>query len=155
MAALLVVDDDPIVLSVTTSILERAGYVVVAAAGGAVGIAAFERHVPDIQVVLMDIEMPGVDGVAAFHQIRSRRRDVPFLFVTGTPWKLPVEVLAEPRVSILAKPYNLDDLVATVGHLVALTILRAPVDGHTLAPCPDPWSSEVARAQPPVTPGRR
>jgi CheY-like chemotaxis protein len=119
MATLLVADDDPSILSLTTDVLRAAGHVVHAVLDGALAIAVFELHQPSIQAVLMDVFMPGVDGVAAFQEIRRRRRDIPFLFVSGTLANLPVEVRAAPRVAVLTKPFHIVDLVAAVDQVLA------------------------------------
>ena len=126
MATLLVADDDPSVLSLTAEVLRGVGHVVHAVLNGALAIAAFELHQPAIHAVLMDVIMPGVDGVAAFQEIRRHRRDVPFLFVTATVAKLPVEVRSAPRVAVLTKPFHIVDLVAAVEQVLAFAADSAP-----------------------------
>ena len=69
MAKILVVDDDPRNLRLAVTMLEQAGHKVLSAAGGAEGVEAALAHAPDL--VLMDVQMPGMDGVAALLEGRN------------------------------------------------------------------------------------
>jgi two-component system sensor histidine kinase/response regulator len=79
----LVVDDNEANRSLALSTLEDEGYRVVLAAGGAEGVAAFEREGPDC--VLLDVRMPGVDGFEACRRIRALPggAHTPVLFLTA------------------------------------------------------------------------
>ena len=70
----LIVDDDPLVRGALTMMLDGAGEIIVVgeAADGAAAITAVDRHAPD--VVLMDIRMPGMSGIAATRRLRDRPR---------------------------------------------------------------------------------
>lgn len=120
MARLLVVDDNPAVLSLTARILEGVGHFVLPVIGGALGIAAFDLHGYGIGAVVMDVAVPEVDGITAFQEIRRRRHDVPFLFLTGDAARLPGAVRVDARVAHLVKPFGVADLVATVNQVLAL-----------------------------------
>lgn len=82
MIRVVLVDDEPLVRSGLRAILSVDPEIeVVAEAGDGVdGVAEVERHRPD--VVLMDIRMPGLDGIAATEQILRRRPEVRLLIVT-------------------------------------------------------------------------
>jgi DNA-binding response OmpR family regulator len=81
MAAVLVVDDEPIVLDVVTRYLERDGHRVVTAASGDEARAKIEGDAPDL--VLLDIMLPGdTDGLALCRWIRSTS-DLPVILVTA------------------------------------------------------------------------
>src|SRR3990172_5113389 len=75
MARILVVDDDAMNLRLAVTVLEQAGHEVLSAEGGAEGIEAALAHAPDL--VLMDVQMPGVDGVAALRRLRADPRTAP------------------------------------------------------------------------------
>jgi two-component system chemotaxis sensor kinase CheA len=80
---LLVVDDSLMVRELQRSILERAGYLVQTANDGREALAMLTEHPPDL--VITDIEMPNVDGIALTANIRSHPRlaNIPVLIVTS------------------------------------------------------------------------
>ena len=101
--AILVAEDDP-----TTR--ELLALVRPAAAGEqALALARAERR----QLVLLDVRLPGVDGVEVYQRLTAdpRTRDIPVLFVTATGHDLPDDCRHE---ELLAKPFRLDTLLAAV-----------------------------------------
>jgi signal transduction histidine kinase/CheY-like chemotaxis protein len=113
-ATILVVDDDKDVRQMAVSCLETLGYQVVTAEGGhaAVQIAGSEDS---IDMVLIDIAMPEINGVEAIEAILMKRPGVPFLYMTGYvgPTKLDP---SEQRV--LKKPFTIAELAAKVEELL-------------------------------------
>ncbi|MEM1350239.1 MAG: response regulator [Myxococcota bacterium] len=86
MATLLLVEDNPDLREVYSRLLEDVGHRVHTAPDGAQGIAAIRDVDPD--VVLMDVEMPVLDGISAIRQLKSDVlhqdiRDVPVIFLTS------------------------------------------------------------------------
>ena len=79
----LVVDDDRMERLLLQEMLEQAGFDVMAAEDGSTGVRCFTEKPPDI--VLMDVEMPNMDGFSACAAIRrlTHGRDTPILMVTG------------------------------------------------------------------------
>ncbi|MFG3640824.1 response regulator [Micromonospora sp. NPDC047762] len=77
-----IVDDDPLVRGMLTLMLDGANGIVVVgeAADGATAITAVDRHLPD--VVLMDIRMPGVNGITATERLRRRHRPPEIIVLT-------------------------------------------------------------------------
>ncbi|MEY4460720.1 MAG: hypothetical protein RL429_709 [Bacteroidota bacterium] len=66
---ILLVDDDPDIREFVTFNLEKEGYAVVSAKDGAEGVEAAKKHRPDL--ILLDVMMPGMDGIEACEAIRS------------------------------------------------------------------------------------
>ena len=117
---ILVVDDEPSVREVLETFFQHEyvprGYVVETAADGAEALAAVRRQRPAL--VLLDIEMPGMDGLAALRGIRAIDPAIPVIIVTGnTSAQVAGEVIKEGIFSYLPKPVRikyLDHLVATL-----------------------------------------
>jgi DNA-binding response OmpR family regulator len=77
----LVVDDDPTVSDVVRRYLERAGFAVTLSADGADALEVFDRQRPDL--VVLDLMLPGVDGLEVCRRMRSRAPDVPVVMLTA------------------------------------------------------------------------
>ena len=111
-AHLLLVDDDALLRRSLAFNLERAGYRVDAAGAAEDGLAMAQRTAPDL--VLLDIGLPGMDGVEALRQFQQRL-GVPVIFLTARRRELDqvlgLELGADDYVT---KPFDLDVLVARV-----------------------------------------
>jgi CheY-like chemotaxis protein len=109
-ATILVVDDDRDVRTFAISCLESLGYRVLAVAGGQAAIDSIASGAA-VDLVLIDIVMPEINGVEAMRVIRAERPDLPFLYMTGYvgPAKLDP---TEQRV--LMKPFTIAELAAKV-----------------------------------------
>ena len=103
----LVVDDDRMERLLLQEMLEQAGFDVMAAEDGSIGVRCFTEKPPDI--VLMDVEMPNMDGFSACAAIRRlpHGRDTPILMVTGHDDVESVHRAFEiGATDFLAKPIN-------------------------------------------------
>lgn len=107
----LVVDDDTSILDTVSSILSGEGYLVVSAATGEEALAAVARKQPAL--ILLDMRMPVMDGWAVARALREQGNKVPIVVMTAaeSAKRWADEVGAE---GYLAKPFGLDDLLATV-----------------------------------------
>jgi len=111
-----IADDEPTVRTVLSGFFETAyqDCVVEAVADGAAAVAAVRRAAPDL--VLLDIEMPGLDGVAALRQIRALDATVPVIMVTGNEsTRVAGDVIGLGAFSYLPKPVRFEYL----RHIVA------------------------------------
>ncbi|MFN6980910.1 MAG: response regulator [Brevundimonas sp.] len=103
----MVVDDDDAVRSVTSGILVDLGYVVVEAGSGGAALDVFDRH-PDIQAVVLDFAMPGMNGGDVARELTSRRPGLPILFATGYADAEALASTSDDR--IIHKPFDQSDL---------------------------------------------
>jgi len=117
---ILVVDDEPSVREVLVAYFQHEyvprGYAVETAGDGAAAVEAVRRRRPAL--VLLDIEMPGMDGVAALKGIHAIDPKIPVIMVTGNEsTRVAGEVIKDGAFSYLPKPVKiqyLDHLVAAV-----------------------------------------
>ena len=81
MTKVLVIDDTQGIRNLLDTLLSRKGYDVVLADGGRKGLELIRRERPD--VVVLDLKMPEMDGVAVLQQIRRLNPDQPVIILTG------------------------------------------------------------------------
>ena len=81
MAKVLVIDDEEGIRNLLDILLSRKGYTVVLADGGRKGVELFRRERPD--VVVLDLKMPELGGIAVLQQIRSLNPDQRVIILTG------------------------------------------------------------------------
>jgi PAS domain S-box-containing protein len=79
----LVVDDDPMVRDMAQSMLKRMAYEVIAACDGHEAVEMFRARKDEINLVLLDLSMPGMDGWETLAQLRSLRPDIPVVLASG------------------------------------------------------------------------
>ncbi|HKD97441.1 MAG TPA: response regulator transcription factor [Micromonosporaceae bacterium] len=96
----LVVDDDATVSDVVRRYLERAGYAVALAADGPGALAAYERDQPDL--VVLDLMLPGMDGLEVCRRLRTKSSGVPIIMLTA---------LGEESDRVLGLQLGADDYV--------------------------------------------
>ena len=113
---ILVVDDEESVREVAAEILEMVGYQILCAASGEDAIATFEKHRADVGLILLDMQMPGMDGAEAYAQLRTLDAKVPVLFSSGySNLEISQQLPGVGADDFLSKPYNIDVLIAKVG----------------------------------------
>ncbi len=89
MAKVLVIDDEKDIRVVLKAILERAGHEVVTAADGKEGLGKLHKEGADL--VITDVIMPGIDGVATAKEIRKDHPDMPIIVISGGGNVAPME----------------------------------------------------------------
>jgi two-component system, OmpR family, response regulator MprA len=115
--AVLLVDDDAPILRMLERTLVAEGYAVAAVADGGAALAQVERSLPDL--IVLDVAMPGMDGLAVTRRLRAKGLPVPILLLTAR------DALAERVAGLdagaddyLVKPFEVDELTARVRALL-------------------------------------
>ena len=108
---ILIVDDDQDILAVEREVLSEHGFAVREAHDGAEALRAMDEDPP--AMIVLDVQMPGIDGPTFARELRTRLKHVPLVIVTGVadPKREADRCNAE---AYLAKPFHADDLLRLV-----------------------------------------
>ena len=123
MARVLVVDDDPRNLRLAIAALEHAGHEVLTAEGGAAGFEVALAHAPDLDLVLMDVQMPGMDGIEVLRRLRTEPRTASLNVIALTALAMkgdPERLLEEGFDGYLEKCISYKEFRASVAALLAV-----------------------------------
>jgi len=132
-ATILVVDDDPDVREVAVSNLESLGYHMLAAEDGQTALRVLARNAP-VDLLLVDMAMPGMNGVEVIRRARERQHDLRALLVTGYA---DVDAFAPAESDmILQKPYRLERLAEAVAEALRREVSQAGSNVVTINPAP-------------------
>lgn len=110
----LIVDDEALVRRAVRGILERAGYRVLDASGGAEGLAALARE-PNVDVLILDRSMPGMSGDEVLTNLAALGNRVPVILLSGMPGP-PLSL--DRRSVVLVKPPNPASLLGALRQLL-------------------------------------
>ena len=139
-ASLLLVDDDPDLLRLLTIRLKSNGYGVTAVESGQRALASISASRPDL--VLTDLRMEGMDGMALFQEIQSSFPGMPVIILTAHG-SIPDAVTAVKRgvFGYLTKPYDPDELLSQIDR--ALTLHAGGVSGPLHAGVGQAWREDI------------
>ena len=116
---ILLVDDDPDMRALTRTFLEHEGYGVFSS-GDAERAAQIFRSVPEIDLLVTDLYMPGKSGMELARELKELRRELPVLMISGGMVDQGQKTrLEEEGWSFLAKPFRLPELLSTVHRILA------------------------------------
>ena len=127
MKRVLVAEDDPdIAEALRQTLAERLDVETDVVANGALVMDAVTARRPDL--FILDVALPGLNGLDVFDLLRSdpRLQGVPVLFLTGLPERAETASAATGVHEVLAKPFDIDDLVARARRLMAGVTTGAP-----------------------------
>jgi two-component system, cell cycle response regulator DivK len=118
---ILVVEDNPKNLKLVRDVLTYAGYEVIEATSGEDGVRLAAETVPDL--ILMDLQLPGIDGAEALRRIRATERQVPVVAVTAfamnndrtRAFDAGFDGYVEKPISVRALPQQVSDFLKLGG----------------------------------------
>src|SRR5215208_3914659 len=111
MAKVLLVDDEASVLFTLEQVLQEEGLQTLSARSGAEALALL----PQASVVVTDLAMPGMDGLALLHAVREQDAALPVVLLTAHgSERVAVQAMRAGAYDYLAKPFDNDELVLTV-----------------------------------------
>jgi DNA-binding response OmpR family regulator len=150
METILVVEDDPAIVSFIQPALEREGFLVQAVGDGEAALAHVRRRPPDL--ILLDWELPRLNGLEVCRQVRRGEPYVPVIMLTvrdqDTDKVVGLEIGADDYIT---KPFNVRELVARIRAVLRLTRQARPAGRDYLRV----EEIEIDRARRTVTVGGR
>lgn len=115
----LVADDEEAVRNITTALLERLGFRVITSADGVETVDLYTEHAGEISLLLMDLNMPRLNGIEATLRIRHVNPQVPVLFMSGYPREQVMERFGQqPHTDFIRKPFQTGELLAGIRHVI-------------------------------------
>jgi CheY-like chemotaxis protein len=123
---IVIVDDEQSLRATMVRLLSRAGHEVVEAADGEAALAAVARAPGAL--LLLDVEMPGMNGVAVCDAARVIDPTVQVVVVTGNPGSQTTRELCERRISaLIEKPFSVAGFVAAISRVLLVGAARFDV----------------------------
>jgi PAS domain S-box-containing protein len=115
----LLVDDEEMIRDIGSQLLEKLGYRVLTASGGQEAVDLFLQNPSGIDLVILDMIMPGTGGKEVFKQIRAARSDARVLLSSGYSVDGQAsEILRQGCDGFIQKPFNLQDLAEKVREIL-------------------------------------
>jgi len=126
---ILVVDDTPSNLEVITETLSSVGYIVATAISGERALKRLQNYLPDL--ILLDVQMPGIDGFATCQQIKANpdTTKIPIIFITAfSDTQSVVKGFSVGAVDYISKPFQEPELLARVKTHLQLHLLSQSLE---------------------------
>ncbi len=130
MNKILLVDDEESIRNMMRMTLELDGYSVLTAADGHSALTIFQEDLPD--VVLLDVRMPGMDGVEALRRIKEINRDAEVIIISGHgDMDMAIKCLRMEASNFLTKPVSEEILSLSIKRSLEKVALRRKVKQYT------------------------
>jgi len=124
---ILIVDDDPAQRRLLQAAVERNGFLTRAAENGAQAVEAVDKHA-DIDIVLLDLVMPGMSGQEALKEIRMRRGDLPCIVLTASGGiDTVVQAMQAGATDFFVKPASPERIMVSVRNALEMSNLKTEV----------------------------
>jgi CheY-like chemotaxis protein len=121
-----VVDDEPMVLAFAEEGLKRLGYQVLTAADGWQACEVFGSHSGQIQIVLLDLVMPGITGLETCRRLREMNPNLKVILTSGyTSTETVRDARLAGALGFIGKPYSLEELSAALRRPDSLNLRAA------------------------------
>jgi PAS domain S-box-containing protein len=118
-ATILLVDDESLILQITSSVLECSGYRVMTAHDGAGAVATLEKYGNQISAVLLDMMMPGMDGPQTLVKLKGLNPDIAVIACSGlSTLQRQAEIIQLGASAFLAKPYTEEELLQSLSQVL-------------------------------------
>jgi PAS domain S-box-containing protein len=124
---ILLVDDERMIIVVVKAMLEKLGYHVIAAQSGEKAVDILLRNIDEIDLVILDMIMPGMDGGKTFDRIRQIKHTMPVILCSGYSIDgQAAEIIKKGCNGFLQKPFNLSELSQKIREILHLANVSSP-----------------------------
>jgi two-component system cell cycle sensor histidine kinase/response regulator CckA len=111
----LLVDDEPAMQELGRELLEEDGYEVIVAANGPQALEIYSQHHETIDLVILDLVMPGMDGGQTYTEMKKLNGNIKAFFCTGfISDQIVADLLHEEKLQAVSKPFRPDEFLRTV-----------------------------------------
>ena len=116
----LLVDDEPVIRDISTLMLEKLGYSVIAVESGVKALEVYGQSKAHVDLIILDMVMPDMDGAETFDQLKGIDPDVKVLLSSGySQDSHATEIINKGCAGFLQKPFSLDSLAEKVRRVLS------------------------------------
>lgn len=149
MASVLVVDDEAALANILSVLLRKHGYDVTVCATGRAAVAAYETSRYD--VVLLDYALPDLTGTEVFERLRRLDPRVVCIYMTAfSSVRSAVDAIKGGAVDYLAKPFDNDEMLASIGRAAQMRRMAADIDAFQTQGAVRPGLGELVTTSAPM-----
>jgi PAS domain S-box-containing protein len=111
-STILLVEDDDMLRTMESALLETLGFSTITAANGREALELYKARINEIDLIMLDLVMPEMGGVEAYHELRKIDLEVPIIICSGYGVESVADIIeTDVRASFLHKPYNTGELL--------------------------------------------
>jgi DNA-binding NtrC family response regulator len=115
----LIIDDEEILRDILCEVLHMMDFSTLTASCGNEGLEIFKEQKNDIELILLDLLMPGISGLEAYRHLLSIKPDVKIILMSGFPDKDALQIEnCSPNCTFLKKPFSIQDINDKVNELL-------------------------------------
>jgi two-component system cell cycle sensor histidine kinase/response regulator CckA len=119
---ILLVDDEELILEVGTKMLQYLGYNVLGAGDGQQALDIFKKNKNNLDLVILDMNMPGMDGAAVYDKLKKIQADVRILIASGYFENNRIrKILENGSTGFIQKPFSVDVLSEKLREMLAVS----------------------------------
>ncbi|RLB12174.1 MAG: hypothetical protein DRG63_12050 [Deltaproteobacteria bacterium] len=119
---LLLVDDEEIIVNTTKAMLEHLGYAVITAMSGEEAVEIFQEQAQDIDLVILDLGMPGMGGKICMKELNKIRPETQVIIASGYSQIDQEEDITKMGIAgFVGKPYQIEDLDRMIREVLGQT----------------------------------
>jgi two-component system response regulator (stage 0 sporulation protein F) len=116
---ILIVDDEPGIRLLLSECIKKEGFRPIVAGNGRQALEVVRKQYPDL--VLLDMNIPGINGADALREIKRINSDIKVMIMTAyTDKKMISQLIGEGAITCFTKPFDLAELMAAIRHEVTL-----------------------------------